>query len=125
MRNARRPRCETPDAPFVMPGLVPGIHSSPPPPGIPRPSLAPGRLTRGRAWRVEGPEAAANNRRPPCALPLLIEARSDQYDAKNQGASAEHRRDDVRRVFGGLEFQVPELGHVLGLLGGEYGDREP
>ena len=31
----------------------------------------------------------------------------------------------MRRVFRGLELQVSDLSHVLGLLGGKYGYREP
>ena len=58
-------------------------------------------------------------------LALLIEARSDQYDVKNQSASAKELWDDVRRAFRGLKFQIPDPGHVLGLLGREYRDREP
>jgi hypothetical protein len=49
-------------------------------------------------------------------LALLIEARSDQYDTENQSASAKNGRDDVRRAFRALKFQIPDPRHFLGLL---------
>jgi hypothetical protein len=62
---------------------------------------------------------------PAFALSLLIKPASDQHDSKNQSACAQERRNDVRRVFRGLKFQIPDVSDLLGLLGREYRDREP
>ena len=62
---------------------------------------------------------------PTSSLALLIEAHSHQDSTKNQSTSAKKRRDDMRRAFRALNFQIPDLGNVFGLLCREYRDREP
>ena len=58
------------------------------------------------------------------ASTLAIESSSDQYHAKCQSGRTQGRRNDVRRAFCRLQLEIPDFGHVFGLLSGEYGDRK-
>jgi hypothetical protein len=70
------------------------------------------------------PELDGARRASDFGLSLLIEARADQYDTKNQSTAAKEGRDDVRRAFRGLKFQISHPRHVLSLLGRKDRDCE-
>ncbi|MDA8250624.1 MAG: hypothetical protein M0Z28_15835 [Rhodospirillales bacterium] len=82
-------------------------------------------VSNDHAASSNGRSYAPARTRSAAALTLPIEPCSDQYDPGNQSASAKERRDDVRSLFRRLKLQVSDLGHVLGLVGLEHGDREP
>src|SRR5579862_50765 len=85
-----------------------------------------------------------STRRPACILPVFrpgLRASSsavttpsgraslhgtgaDQHETNDQNAARNHRRNDMRRAFGGLKLQIADLRDVLRLFGRKHGNRE-